>query len=720
VWGPVDLLVHFGHLLRRFFDGRNRLARPETSALGYWLLNTLSAPMSRYGGVRTLPPQGAHAHGRGPSRSLRVLGQELANYDPLLAEYLLWAAPSGTEEREPRQPTSYDTWSHLQSGDFFDNAGTDPELESAKFTGYGFVLRAAVGTPDEVTVYLQQLDAGPNYRWGRAARGGNGVVYYYAAGRRYSSNNVEDVGDITRGDVERCSNFGVMKPGDYRELGPYRSVGMNELTEPLHDLGFAQFARVQAGRSAAPDYTARSVLLSGADYIVLFDRVQDGVQGRFSWFVDEEDPFPAIVQVVPGATPTPVPPEPNPDGRDNAEHPWRPTHGRYYDGTGSFLTVVSHLDDVEATATPYGCVVLARDREDLVFCAATPQQYHDEHGVTFEGTAGIVRRHAGNHYEAALFAGTHVGVPGFSAVTDGTVAISVSTDGDLNGAVSAPQPSTVVLRGPAGAAGMRFYLDGRVLSGADTGDGLRVLVPAGRHRWQWCDGPPTPGRCTVARTENRSGGFTAVWKPIAGATRYRVELSSDGGRTWQAASPEVRDPRCDVSGLVNGTKVHVRVTAAGERADGPTSRPYPVYVTAGVPPCPDGLLLSRADAGILAGWGEVLGAHEYRLYRRLSGETEFTPVAIGVERQYLDKEAVGQAVYRVTAVNGNGESRPSPVQDTSPGGVIDWDPRPDEVFRRATQSYEMGYDEVDPWIEQDMPTLTYPEPERRHWTSWRR
>jgi len=171
---------------------------------------------------------------------------------------------------------------------------------------------------------------------------------------------------------------------------------------------------------------------------------------------------------------------------------------------------------------------------------------------------------------------------------------------------------------------------------------------------------------------------------------------------------------------VNGTKVHVRVTAAGERADGPTSRPYPVYVTAGVPPCPDGLLLSRADAGILAGWGEVLGAHEYRLYRRLSGETEFTPVAIGVERQYLDKEAVGQAVYRVTAVNGNGESRPSPVQDTSPGGVIDWDPRPDEVFRRATQSYEMGYDEVDPWIEQDMPTLTYPEPERRHWTSWRR
>jgi hypothetical protein len=175
-----------------------------------------------------------------------------------------------------------------------------------------------------------------------------------------------------------------------------------------------------------------------------------------------------------------------------------------------------------------------------------------------------------------------------------------------------------------------------------------------------------------------------------------------------------------VSGLINGTKVHVRVAAAGEREGGPPSRPYPVYVTADVPPCPDGLLLCRADAGILAGWGEVLGAHEYRLYRHLPGDAEFTPVAIGVERQYLDKEAVDPAEYRVTAVNGNGESLPSPVRDTARGGVIDWDPRPDEVFRRATQSYEIGYDEVDPWIEQDMPTLSYPEPQRGHWTSWRR
>jgi hypothetical protein len=91
-----------------------------------------------------------------------------------------------------------------------------------------------------------------------------------------------------------------------------------------------------------------------------------------------------------------------------------------------------------------------------------------------------------------------------------------------------------------------------------------------------------------------------------------------------------------------------------------------------------------------------------------------------VQRRYLDAGVTGPAEYRVSAVNGNGESPHSAVRDTREGGPIDWDPRPDEVFRRATQNYELGYEEVDPWIEERMPTLTYPGPRRRHWTSWRR
>ncbi|GAA5198107.1 hypothetical protein GCM10023322_70750 [Rugosimonospora acidiphila] len=732
VWRPVELTVLIGHLLRRFFDGHNRAARPETSALGWWLLNTLSAPMRAAGGRRTLPPQGAHAHGGEPYRGLRALGQELVNYDPLLAEYLLWAVPPSPHDGEPRRPGSYDAGSHLQAGGWQDNGGTDPQLESAKFTGYGFVLRAAVGTPDEVSVHLQQIDAGPNYRWGRAARGGNGVVYYYAAGQRYSSNNVEDVGDLARGDVERCTNFGVRKPGGYRDLGAYRGVGPNELTEPLHDLGFAQFARVIAAGSATPEYTARNALLCGAEYLVLFDEVRDGVPGRLSWFVDDGAPFPSIAQLVPGARPTLVPPDPEPEGRGDAQHEWRPTKGRYYDGTGSFLTVVSHLDAVRAEATPHGCRVRVGDREDLVFLTARARPFDDGHGVVFDGTVGIVRRLAEDHHEAALFAGTRLGVPGVTVTTDGRVAVGVRTgrSGAAGGTISAPTAATVVLAGPPSGEGRVFYLDGQPLAGERTGDGLRLRIPAGRHRWEWLDGPPTPGRPTVVRTENRAGGCAVVWTPVAGAVSYRVQCSTDGGTTWQDVST-VDEPRYVLSGLTDGVKVHVRVVAVGEHTDGSPSRPYPVYVTADPPPHPDGLLLARAaGGGIVAVWGEVLGAHQYRLYRRRAGESEYTCVAAGLGRRYVDVEAAsgtaaaaagaGKIVeYRVSAVNGNGESPPSPARDTDPAGVIDADPRPDEVFRRSTQSYENGYEEVNPWIEERQPILSYPRPQRRHWTAWR-
>jgi len=716
VWGPVELMVLFSHLLRRHFDGHNRLARPETSALGYWLLNTFSAPLEAWGGRRTLPPQGAHATGRPAPRALRVLGQELAHFDPLLSEYLLWVAPASTQDRGPRAERSYDTWGHLQSGQWHDNTGTDPELESAKFTGYGFVLRAAMGTPDEVTVYLQQLDAGPNYRWGRAARGGNGIVYYYAAGRRYSYNNVEDVGDVIRGDVERCTNFGVRKPGGYRDLGPFRSVDMNELTQPLHDFGFVQFAQVDAGGSAAPDYVARSVVLSGADYIVLFDEVQDGVAGRFSWFTEADGDFPSIAQLTPGVAATAVPAEPEPAGYDSPD-PWMPTKGRYYDGTGSFLTVVSHLSEMKSGPTSFGAVVHVGGREDLVFRSAEPCAYDDADGVAFRGTAGIVRRHGGNRVEAALFVGDHIAVPGFAVTTDGSVAISVTTGDELGGVVHARNAAAIWLRAPS--QGQTFYLDGMPLPGEPAGDQLVLRIPAGRHRWEYTAGAPTPGRPQVLRTENHATGFTLVWTPVAGATGYHVELSTDGGKSWQQVAAAVAATRYPVTGVAAGTKVHARVVAQGRARAGQASRPYPVYVSPEVPHSPDGLWVRRVEGGILASWGEVLGAYEYRLYRRRRGQESFTLIGSGLERQHLDTAADEVAEYRVSAVNGNGEGVPGAVRDTEPGGMIDWDPRPDEVFRRATQSYESGYEETNPWIEEKMPILSYPDPERRHWTGWR-
>ena len=63
-----------------------------------------------------------------------------------------------------------------------EDSGTPPLLESTKINGYGIILRAAVGTEDELSIHLGQIDNGPNYRWGIVGEGGCGTIYFYANG----------------------------------------------------------------------------------------------------------------------------------------------------------------------------------------------------------------------------------------------------------------------------------------------------------------------------------------------------------------------------------------------------------------------------------------------------------------------------------------------------------------------------------------------------------
>jgi hypothetical protein len=98
-------------------------------------------------------------------------------------------------------------------------------------------------------------------------------------------------------------------------------------------------------------------------------------------------------------------------------------------------------------------------------------------------------------------------------------------------------------------------------------------------------------------------------------------------------------------------------------------------------------------------WGEVLGVTEYRLYARAPSEKSFRLLYRGLDRTYVDKQAIIQAAlpspdpdamrdyknligYCVTAVNGNGEGARSPIVDTNPASWRNWDPAPGEPFRR--------------------------------------
>jgi len=738
-WAWAGSTVRASFLLHHYVDGRNRILQPNISLVARWAMESLTAPLAAAGGKRTHPPQGAHARRRPPPYVLRVLAGELMHYDPLTAEHLLYVTSQDDENLPARDA---DPWRKMldETGD---NAGTRPELTSTKYTGYGFVLRAAVGTSQEISVHLQQIDAGPNYRWGRAGRGGNGIIYYCAAGRSYSDNGPEDVGDGPRGDVERCTNFGVKKGGGYdrveghrrlgknelthfgalnttyyRCIGPYRCVGMNELTEPLYDFGFAQFAQVNAGPDAAPQYRSRSVLMSGAEYIVVYDDVMDEqVEGRFSWFTGREDPFPHIHQLKPGA-----------EGVDAAltrdDDGWHPdpavlpTRGRYYDGRGSFLTVVTHLDTVSARATNYGCVVDRPGGTDMVFRASELLDHDDDQGAAFRGTAGIIRRSEDSgRWEAALFRGTRIAVPGLSAEIEGCGAgLSLATCGDgFAGLIHAPEGATVRLSGQGRERAFALYLDGQPARTRDHGSVVQFDVPRGTHRWQWNEAPPSPGRPRVLRTINRSGGFTAFWKEVTAAVSYDLEVSRDGGGNWEKLLTGLAATSADVTGLSDGTKVHIRVVANGAAEPGPPSADYPVYVTAERPHWPEGLRAGRDDSAVRLTWGEVLGAREYRLYRRRQGDTDFGLVYSGPRREYVDEDVDPGGVYeyRVSSADDNGEGEPGPITDTDPARLINWDPYPGEGFRRDTESFELGYPELDHYTEERAAILSYPGEENR-------
>jgi hypothetical protein len=713
--------------------GEHAVAYPNYVKWLSWLLNALTAPVE---GARHVPPQGAHAGGHvddyAAPLTLRTAAFGLQAIEPLLAEHLLHVSPTdarGYAEREPHT----DIWRGADDAPHDGNTGTRPTLRSATYTGYGFILRAAVGEPVEASVHLQQIDEGPNYRWGRSGQGGCGVITYYADGKRLSFNRKEDVGDDNMGDVQACCNFGVLYSHEFR------SVGRGELTEPLLDLGFAQFSRVMAGPYASPAYHSRSVLMSGSDYILVYDQVGDmRVRGRFAWFVHESDPFPTICQLKPGvpgyeAAPG-IPAELGPGAYRNVNDE---SKGKYYDGNGHFLTLVSphskgdygYLLGVEATE--YGAVVTLNDRRDFVFREEAAVVF-EEGGVLFVGHAGIVRLYSAEKAEAALFVGSRIGAAG--VVLEVTVA---DTADGLNdelppAGVSFVRNGTELSGGYAGCGGVvmtltlpeplrsvayRLYVDSVLLEPQDTnGRSLSFRLPAGRGQWEWTDRLPIPAAVQVAGYRAASGSAELIWEPAEGAESYEIAVSDDGGANWTVAASGISGESDSALPLrwrlagTNGTKRHVRIRAVNRDRKGLWSDDYPVYLTGESPKRADGQRVARTKRGFRLTWGWQLGATSYRLYRRERGEGDFEVVYEGELPAYDDVTADPACVYEycVAACNGNGEGQASPPRDTAPGGLADWDPRPEEPFRRYTRSHEYGYSGFDHWANDSKPVLSYP------------
>ena len=711
VWAFVRPSLRTDFLLRQY-DGLERFATPQLADMADWLVNVLSAPFDgetkegfqtlmtvdhgREWGVvgpgegpkRVYPPIGAHSEQRMPPRSLWYLGTCLHRFHPLAAEHAMWASRPTDQDAESA-PGSEPPWDDIMYS-VSENRGTNPHLRSCKHTGYGITFRAAVDTPDELSIHLQQIDQGPNYRWGWAAEGGCGLIYFYAAGKAFSFNASEDVGDRRDQDTDFCTNFGVF------HKGVFRSIGENVLSRPFYNLGAGQFAelvpRESDPREPAFEYLSRSILLAGHHYFVVYDAVvNQAIVHRLSWFVRRGSELPSI-QFARGAGAA---------DRETSrtDHQTEATTGVWFDGVGDSMAIVSHRKDVKVTGTNFGCRVEVGGATDLVFRTQTPAHFAD--GTTvFEGTAGLIRNTA-ERTDFALFHGRRIGVQGYSFSTDDTdlgIGGAIIAGKPVAGEFYAPSASTVRIKTPAGGSNLVFYIDGTAATASRSADDMVLNLPAGQHHWELTNALPVPMPPQILRTENTSGGARIVITPAASATKYQVEISKDNGATW---SPQTTDGSAQplITGLENGRKVHVRAIASNDQHTSAPGPEYPLYVSNQPPPTPDGLLIELSKGYATISWGEVLGARSYALYGRPKGTREFQLLTRAAARKYVEhratiqpcNESPGNTIkpspdgiweYAVAAANDNGESPMSRFVDTDPASWLNWDPKPGEPFRR--------------------------------------
>jgi hypothetical protein len=171
-----------------------------------------------------------------------------------------------------------------------------------------------------------------------------------------------------------------------------------------------------------------------------------------------------------------------------------------------------------------------------------------------------------------------------------------------------------------------------------------------------------------------------VVEHVASASKYRLQSSTDNGRTWTDVG-EFQGGQYDLYRLADDSKVHVRAIAINTDHESVPGPEYPVYVTAKVPLPPDGLKLEMTNGNTSLSWGQVLGVAKYRLYSRRQGSSTFQLLYEGPDTHYRNAD-IARTDYRVTAINGNGESAASNIIGTDPASCLNWDPQPGEPFRR--------------------------------------
>ncbi|SDC43177.1 Uncharacterized conserved protein YjdB, contains Ig-like domain [Paenibacillus sp. UNCCL117] len=229
------------------YDGTDLFDHPKFRDWMRWNLNIM---VPAEGGVRMMPPQGAHA------LASDLPGGEFDN----VFEATIAALKSSAN------PVNVTLGRNLEWSVSKGTRGVKPALESILYSDYGAVMRYDFGGPNEAYVNVQQL-YGPAYRWSTVS---NGNLIYSAKGRRQSWNDAETNGD----------SLNVQLLSDFVPTGSGVSLGDRPVEGVLYNFDFAQYYRAE-GKSAS--YLGRGVMMVRDDYLSIYDDLSPSASGTFYW-----------------------------------------------------------------------------------------------------------------------------------------------------------------------------------------------------------------------------------------------------------------------------------------------------------------------------------------------------------------------------------------------------------------------------------------------------
>jgi hypothetical protein len=360
---------------------------------------------------------------------------------------------------------------------------------------------------------------------------------------------------------------------------------------------------------------------------------------------------------------------------------------------GDSAALVTHKSGIKA-AYADGCVIVKSGDgwTDYIIRSPKPVQVNCG-GLDFKGTSGAVRVLADGAYSLALFDG--------SILAYNDIIIETESESEKPVAVSLCDFRAHTIEGRVVSlfdARIRvtrensddgIYINGEKAVSDENG---YVFVQKGEHKLSLTQEGhlPVPGKARIVHIATGSGQAVIKWMPVGAAESYKIELSRDGGKTWQYCGCTTYE-KYELDDLENEKKYHFRATAQNHEHSGEMSHEYPAFVSKSVPLPPDGLALTFTAEGIRFSWGEILGANEYILYARRTDE-EFQTIYKGKEPKFIFRKADKSILqYAAAAVNLNGEGSLSNTIDDNPESLANWSPCKDSFDRNSLYNHHPFY-----------------------------